>query len=128
MLRAPRAGVLIRRLHEVGEHVTTMPPTVLGVLADTAHLELRVEVDEADLGRVALGQAATASALAYGDRTFPGRVVRVLGELGRKTQRLEDPRARIDTRVLEVVVALDQAAPLPLGLRMDVKLAPVGGS
>lgn len=128
VLRAPRSGVIVRRLHEPGEHVTTMPPTTVMILADLAHLELRVEVDEVDVGRVALGQRATASALAYGDRRFTGRVVRVLGELGRKTQRLEDPRARIDTRVLEVVVALDGHDPLPLGLRMEVQLAPAGGS
>ena len=121
-LRAPRAGVVIRRLHEVGEHVATMPPTTVLILADTARLELRVEVDEVDVAKVAIGQPAWATALAYGDRRFPGTVVRVVGELGRKTQRLDDPRARIDTRVLEVVVALDGAAALPLGLRMDVHL------
>ncbi len=125
VLRAPRAGVIVRRLHEAGEHVTLMPPTTVLVLADLAHLELRVEVDEVDVARVAIGQPVTATALAYGDRRFTGHVVRVLGELGRKTQRLDDPRARIDTRVLEVVVALDGPVTLPLGLRMDVRLAPV---
>lgn len=125
-LRAPRAGVALRRLHEAGEHVTAMPPTTVLVVADTTHLELRVEVDEADVGRVAVGQPAWATALAYGDRRFTGRVTRVVGELGRKSPRLDDPRARIDTRVLEVVVALDDAPALPLGLRMDVHLAPTG--
>lgn len=124
-LRAPRAGTVIRRLHEVGEHVTTMPPTTVLIVADTSRLELRVEVDEVDVARVRVGQVAWATALAYGDQRMPGRVTRVVGELGRKTQRLDDPRARIDTRVLEVVVALDQApAALPLGLRMDVHLEP----
>ena len=123
-LRAPTAGVVIRRLHQVGEHVATMPPTTVLIVADTRALELRVEVDEADVGRVAVGQAAWATALAYGDRRFAGRVTRVVGELGRKTQRLDDPRARIDTRVLEVEVALTEPAPLPLGLRMDVQPSP----
>jgi multidrug resistance efflux pump len=124
-LRAPRAGTVIRRLHEAGEHVTTMPPTTVLIVADTTKLELRVEVDEVDVARVTLGQTAWATALAYGDQKFPGKVTRVVGELGRKTQRLDDPRARIDTRVLEVVVSLDQApASLPLGLRMDVHLEP----
>jgi HlyD family secretion protein len=123
-LRAPRAGTIIRKLHEVGEHVTTMPPTTVLILADTSKLELRVEVDEVDVARVQVGQVAWATALAYGDQKFPGKVTRVVGELGRKTQRLDDPRARIDTRVLEVVVQLDQAAQLPLGLRMDVHLEP----
>ncbi|HUQ04973.1 MAG TPA: efflux RND transporter periplasmic adaptor subunit [Kofleriaceae bacterium] len=123
-LKAPRAGTVIRRLHEVGEHVTTMPPTTVLIVADTSKLELRVEVDEVDVARVKLGQVAWATALAYGDQKFSGRVTRVVGELGRKTQRLEDPRARIDTRVLEVVVTLDEAPVLPLGLRMDVHLEP----
>lgn len=126
-LRAPRAGTVIRRLHEVGEHVTTMPPTTVLVVADTSKLELRVEVDEVDVARVQIGQTAWATALAYGDQKLQGRVTRVVGELGRKTQRLDDPRARIDTRVLEVVVALDEApdvGALPLGLRMDVHLEP----
>lgn len=123
-LRAPRAGTVIRLLRESGEHVTMMPPTTVLILADTSRLELRVEVDEVDVARVTVGQPAWATALAFGDQRFPGRVTRVVGELGRKTQRLDDPRARIDTRVLEVVVTLDQAPALPLGLRMDVHLEP----
>ncbi len=123
-LRAPRTGVVLRRAHEVGEHVTTTPPTTVLIVADTSRLELVVEVDEVDIAKVVVGQTAWATALAYGDRRFAGKVVRVVGELGRKTQRLEDPRARIDTRVLEVVVALDVAPALPLGLRMDVHLEP----
>ncbi len=119
-LRAPRDGVIIRRLHEVGEHVSIVPPTTVLVLADTSRLELRVEVDEVDVASIAIGQPTWATALAYGDRRFPGTIVRVVGELGRKTQRLDDPRARIDTRVLEVVVTLDSDVALPLGLRMDV--------
>jgi hypothetical protein len=78
---------------------------------------------------VKVGQVAWATAIAYGDTRIQGRVTRVIGELGRKTQRLDDPRARIDTRVLEVVVTLDQApatGTLPLGLRMDVHLEPGG--
>ena len=45
-------------------------------------------------------------------------------ELGRKTVRDDDPRAKVDTRVLEVVSRFDHAPgePLPLGLRMYVHL------
>ena len=37
--------------------------------------------------------------------------------------RNDDPRARLDTRVREVAFVLDEAAPLPLGLRMEVHFA-----
>jgi hypothetical protein len=33
---------------------------------------------------------------------------------------MDDPRARVDTRVLEVIFVLDGDVELPLGLRMDV--------
>jgi len=49
----------------------------------------------------------------------------VMRELGRKTVRLDDPHAKADTRVLEVILELDDAAELPLGLRMDAHVQTV---
>lgn len=121
-LRAPRDGVVLRRKVEPGEQVVLMPPTVVLTVADTEHLRLRGEVDEADIARVAVGQRGFATAEAFGDQRFAGRVEQIVGELGRKRVRIDDPRARVDTRVLEVVFALDGPAALPLGLRMDLHL------
>ncbi len=123
-LRAPRAGVVLRRFVEAGEQVTTMPPVTVLTIADTSQLELRAEIDESDIARIAVGQRGFATAQAFGDRKFPGQIVRISRELGRKTVRTDDPRARIDTRILEIEFALDDAAGLPLGLRMDVRLDP----
>jgi multidrug resistance efflux pump len=124
-LRAPSDGVVLRRLHEVGEQVSTMPPTTVLVIADLDHLDLRTEIDERDVAHIAIGQRGWATADAYGDRQFAGHVTQIVGELGRKTQRLDDPRARVDTRVQEVVFTLDESAALPLGLQMDVTLEEV---
>jgi HlyD family secretion protein len=56
---------------------------------------------------------------AYGDRKFAGHIVHIERELGRRKVQNDDPRARLDTRVLEVVMELDaNTEPLPLGLRM----------
>jgi multidrug resistance efflux pump len=123
-LVAPADGVVLRRLHETGEHVATMPPTTVLVIADTDNLELRAEIDEADVALVAVGQRGWATADAYGDRRFAGTVTLIAGELGRKTQRLDDPRAKVDTRVQEILFVLDDPTALPLGLRMDVHLDP----
>lgn len=121
-LRAPIDGIVVRRLVETGEQVTTVPPTVSFVLADLGRLQLRTEVDEADVARIRVGERAWAKADAWGDRRFPGHVARVSQTLGRKQIVLDDPRQRVDTRVLEVIVALDAPDGLPLGLRMDVHL------
>jgi len=124
-LRAPRTGVVLRRMVEPGEQIATTPPKVVLTLADVDRLRLRAEVDEADVGRVAVGQSAFVTADAYGSRRFPAHVVRVMRELGRKTVRLDDPHAKADTRVLEVILELDDAAELPLGLRMDAHVQTV---
>jgi len=63
--------VILRRLAEVGSIVTLTVPAPVVTLADLRRLEVRAEVDEADVAAIALGQAAYATADAYGDRRFP---------------------------------------------------------
>jgi len=126
VLVAPTEGVILRRTAEVGALVTLMAPAPVLSMADLSQLEIRAEIDEADVAAISLGQAAYATADAYGERRFPVRLTRVTHELGRKTVRDDDPRARVDTRVLEVIARFDGApdcapgAALPLGLRMQV--------
>jgi HlyD family secretion protein len=122
VLRAPRDGVVLRRLLEVGALVTTTAPMPVVTMADLAHLEVRAEIDETDVASIAVGKTAYATADAFGDRHFPVRITRITRELGRKNVRDDDPRARVDTRVLEAVASFDAApgAELPLGLRMYV--------
>jgi HlyD family secretion protein len=125
VLRAPSAGLILRRTAEVGALVTTMQPMPVVTLADVSKLEVRAEVDEADVASISLGQKAFATTDAYGDKQFPVTIKRITRELGRKTVRDDDPRARVDTRVLEVICELE-ATPgieLPLGLRLSVHLA-----
>lgn len=123
-LRAPTGGTILRRTAEVGALVTLMPPQVVVTLADLRELEIRTEVDEADIAAISVGQPAYATADAFGDRRFPIRIVQITNELGRKTVRDDDPRARIDTRVLEVIARFDgtNTTTLPLGLRMSVHI------
>ncbi len=120
VLRAPADGVVLRRTAEVGALVTLTPPVTVATVADVARLEVRAEIDEAEVSRVAVGETAYATADAYGDRRFAVHVTRITGELGRKTVRDDDPRAKVDTRVLEVVARFDGAETLPLGLRMTI--------
>lgn len=122
VLRAPRDGIVLRRYVEPGEHVAQMPPSVVVTMADLTQLRVRAEVDEADVGRVFAGQRGYATADAFGARRFSGRIVHITAELGRKVLRAEEPRARADTKVLEVLLALDHPEQLPLGLRVDVRL------
>jgi HlyD family secretion protein len=119
-LRAPIAGVVVRRYAEPGEQVSTTPPRPVVAVADVSRLRLRAEIDEQDVTRVTLGSEGYAQAPAYGERRFGGRIVQVMPILGRKLVRNDDPLARSDVRVLEVLFELAPGTELPLGLRMDL--------
>ena len=120
VLRAPVDGVILRRTGEVGALVTLQPPAPVLSMVDLSQLELRAEIDEVDVAAIEVGKTAYATADAYGERQFPVRITRVTRELGRKTVRDDDLRARFDTRVLEVIARFDgtPGVALPLGLRM----------
>lgn len=121
-LRAPTAGLVLGRKIEPGVQVAATPPTVVLTMCDLSRRRLRAEVDEADLSDVRPGQLGAATAEAFGERRFGGHVVEVMNQLGRKRVRTDDPRARVDTRVLELLFELDGDPPLPLGLRMELHL------
>lgn len=75
-IRSPIDGVVLERRVEPGQAVAaSFQPPVLFVLAeDLTRMELRLAVDEADIGRVRQGQSATFDVDAYPARTFEAEV------------------------------------------------------
>jgi HlyD family secretion protein len=71
-IAAPRDGVLITRNVERG--TVAQPGKALLVLAPAGAVQLVLQIDERNLGKLALGQTALASADAYPDRRFPAVV------------------------------------------------------
>jgi HlyD family secretion protein len=67
-IASPRDGVLITRNVERGTVV--QPGKALLVLAPAGEVQLVLQIDERNLGKIALGQKAMASADAYPDRRF----------------------------------------------------------
>jgi HlyD family secretion protein len=49
-------------------------PVLFSIAEDLKQMEVQVDVDEADVGKVTLGQTATFSVDAYPNRTFPARI------------------------------------------------------
>jgi HlyD family secretion protein len=68
-ITAPRDGVLITRSVERG--TVAQPGKALLVLAPAGDVQLVLQIDERNLGKIALGQKAIASADAYPDQRFP---------------------------------------------------------
>lgn len=71
-LTAPFDGVVSVRQAELGEVV--VPGTPVLTLADLDHIWLRAYLNETDLGRVRLGQAASVSSDSHPNKRYQGRV------------------------------------------------------
>jgi HlyD family secretion protein len=79
VIRAPIDGIVLERKVEPGQTVAASLQTpVLFTLAENlAQMELHVDVDEADVGRVVAGQEAEFTVDAYPERTFPATIEQV---------------------------------------------------
>ncbi|MBT9493160.1 MAG: efflux RND transporter periplasmic adaptor subunit [Paucibacter sp.] len=78
-ISAPTDGVVLTRAVDPGNTVAAslQAVTLFTVAEDLARLRLWVYVDEADVGAVKVGQAATFTVSAYLSRPFPARITRV---------------------------------------------------
>jgi multidrug resistance efflux pump len=124
-VRAPLDGEILQLKYRSGEYITpgaNQDPLV--VMGDTRRLRVRVDMDERDVGRVSLDAKGFVTADAYTDRRFPGKVVEIGRRMGRKNFRTDDPTERIDTKILEVVLELDDPTGLVPGLRVTGYIQP----
>jgi HlyD family secretion protein len=116
-IAAPIAGVILQLKVRAGEYYT---PGVdpLAILGDTSKLRVRMDVDERDIQKIKLGARAFATLNATPDRKVTGKVVEIGKRMGRKNIKTDDPTERIDTKILEVVLELDDKMGLLPGLRV----------
>ena len=76
---SPIDGVVLSRAVEVGQTVAASlsAPVLFTLAEDLTQMELQVDVDEADVGKVAIGDRATFTVAAFGDRTFPATITQI---------------------------------------------------
>lgn len=79
IIRAPIAGVVLMRAVEPGQTVTAgfQTPVLFTLARDLTALELNVEVDEADIGKVKEGQLASFVVDAYPERKFESKLIQL---------------------------------------------------
>ena len=119
VIRSPIDGVVLRRYRKTGESVIAKDETPIMSLGSTSRLRVRVDVDETDVNRLRVGEAAWVRADAYGERKFPGRVVRIGQILGPKNVRTDRSTEKLDTKILETLIELEPGQQIPVGLRVD---------
>ncbi|MBI5075446.1 MAG: efflux RND transporter periplasmic adaptor subunit [Nitrospirae bacterium] len=76
IFRSPINGIVLTRNIEPGQTVAAsfQAPVLFTLAEDLKQMELHVNVDEADVGKVQEGQKATFSVSAYPNRTFEARI------------------------------------------------------
>ena len=128
-VRAPRDGTVLQvnvREGEFAPAAALAEPLIL--LGNTKTLQVRAEIDEQNAVLVHPGAPAVGSLKGHADRSFPLRFVRVEPFVVPKRSLTGDSLERVDTRVLQVIYALDRPAfPAYVGQQVDVFIDRAGG-
>src|SRR6266853_1551213 len=78
-IRAPVDGVVVGRTVDVGQTVAAslQAPTLFTIAQDLRNMQVDTNVDEADVGRVKVGQVTSFTVDSFPGRTFTGEVVQI---------------------------------------------------
>jgi len=119
-LFSPINGVVVWKYLHAGEAVDPTHPTPVVAVADTSQLRVRADVDEADYPLIRKGQLVHVAADAFRQKTFTGKVQRVSESAGQKRFSTGEAKERMDVKVVETIIVLDESCPFKLGLRVTV--------
>jgi len=92
-VRAPFTGLVLSKNAEPGEYVS--PGTPIVVVGDIEHVWLRAYVDEADLGRVKLGQRAYVTTDTYPGKVYDGRLSFIASEAEFTPRNVQTQKERV---------------------------------
>jgi HlyD family secretion protein len=112
-VRAPVAGTILQLNVRLGEYVASAPGQALVMMGDLHPLHVRVSVDEEDIPRLRLN--APACAKLRGDarqEEVPMTFVRLEPYVVPKTSLTGSNTERVDTRVVQLIYAIDADYPL----------------
>jgi HlyD family secretion protein len=127
VIRSPIAGVVLERSVEPGQTVTAglQTPVVFTLAADLAEMLLAVKVDEADVGQIKPGLAATFTVDAYPNRVFDSTVLKVKN-MPTTSQNVVTYETRLSVKNLDGLLrpGMTATATIAIENRKDVLLVP----
>lgn len=113
-ITSPITGKVLKRHVEVGDAVSSIlqlgsQATLLLTLGDMTEVFVEGRVDEADIGKVFVGQACRVKVDSYRDRTFPGRVTRI-SPMGEKVDNVIGFNVRVAITDTEKILRAEMSA------------------
>ena len=119
-LTAPFDGVILVRQAELGEVVS--PGAAIVTLADIDHVWLRAYINETDIGKIRLGEAATVTTNSYPGKEYPGRIS-FISEAAEFTPKSVETHAERVTLVYRIRIDIDNPShELVPGLPADARI------
>ena len=133
VIRAPTPGVILEKFKEVGE--IAVPGGFEGSgelirMANLADMRAELDVNEADLARVKLGQPAEVKPDAYTDRSYAAKVVKLYPQINRQKGtlkvevRIEKPDEWLRPDMSVRIAFLEDVKPAVAGEEISAVLAP----
>lgn len=126
VIRAPISGVVIQKTVEAGQTVAaslSSPPLVK--IAELAEMKVDAWVDEADIGKVKVGQDVEFQVDSYPGRVFRGQVVRIFpSPLIKDNVVTYDTEIRVPNDDLALKPGMTANVTVILARRQDVLIAP----
>jgi len=117
-ITAPFDAVVIQRL--VNDQEAVNPGTPVLKIADFNRTWVEAQVDELDAARVRIGAKTSVGIEGYPGESWPGEVIYIAPELGRRTELSNDPAQPDRSAVLRVRIKLLAPAPFKLRQRLEV--------
>jgi HlyD family secretion protein len=124
-VRAPADGRVVRRYANPGAGASTLNVSTMFDLEPRTPRIVRAEIAEADIPKIVMGQPVEIVPEADAAKIYIGKVLRRSDEFGARKLQSDDPNDKTDDRVVEVVVATDNA-PFLIGQRVLVKFMKPG--
>ena len=116
---APISGIVAERIREAGESTEIGAPLLKLINPDLTRI--RAELDETEVGKVAVGQQAEVTVDAFPGKIFEGSVTKVLPIVQKKTQKSFDPVASFDINTQEIHLALKDFSSFKNGMTVTVR-------
>ncbi|HAF43744.1 MAG TPA: efflux RND transporter periplasmic adaptor subunit [Gallionellaceae bacterium] len=126
-VRSPIDGIVLTRKIEPGQTVAAslQAPVLFTIAEDLARMELQVNVDEADVSQVSIGQIASFTVDAWPGRKYPAEIMRV-GFGAQTTEGVVTYKTilKVSNRDLSLRPGMTATADIATANRTDVLLVP----
>jgi HlyD family secretion protein len=78
-IMSPIDGIVVDRQYDVGQTVAASfsAPTLFSIAQDLTKMQVQADVDQSDIGRIAVGQLARFTVDSYPDQEFRGRISQI---------------------------------------------------